>query len=225
MCVLALCGLVSLTCAPVAPKRTATVRVTPATQQPSAKPAVSEARRLSDAANIQSALAAEQVSRASKGVRETQREMQRLVETTTRLRQQKTVSENELLQLYLRIVEQEKRTRLLVTAISDAESTLAAERGLRAQVGAKLIEAEALVVSKEAEAAQLRAQLVHVSDVLDDQKRLADANADLASKAAARASELEGASDLKTKLLIGTVCLLVVAGLVIILLIRTRLPI
>lgn len=223
---LSIVGLACMTCATApAPKRDVVVRLPPARQATSAQPAVSEARRLSGAADIKSALAAAQVSRAGKGMQETQREMQQLVETTMRLRQQKAASESDLIKLYNRLVEQEKRMRVLVADISDAEATLLSERNMRQLVSVKLSEAEALIAAKDAEAHQLRDQLTYMNDVAEAQKRMADDNAALASKESARANRVAGESDFKGRLLIATVGLLLVAGLIIFLLVRTKLPI
>ena len=214
-----------MTCATVAPKRATIVRLPPASQQPSAQPTVSEARRLSSEADAKGALAADQVSRAGKGMRETQQEMQQLVETTLRLRQQKAASESDLLKLYNRLVEQEKRMRMLVSDISDAETSLASERNMRQLVSVKLSEAEALIAAKDAEALQLRDQLTYMNDVAEATRKMADDNAALAGKESARADRVAGESAFKGRLLLGTAGLLLVAGLIIFLLVRTKLPI
>ncbi len=220
------CLLAVATCAPIGkPQRATIVRLPPATHQPSAQPSVADARRLSSEADAQSAIAADQVSRAGKGMKETQQEMQQLVETTMRLRQQKAASESDLLKLYNRLVEQEKRMRMLVSDISDAETSLASERNMRQQVSVKLSEAEALIAAKDAEALQLRDQLVYMNDVAEAARKMADDNAALAGKESARADSATGASNLKTRLLLGTGGLLLLACGVIFLLVRTKLPI
>lgn len=217
--------LTIVTCAPVTPQRAIVVKLPPAAKQQSAQPAVSEARRLTGEAATQGARAADQVSRAGKGLQATQREMQQLVETAARLRQQKAASENDLLQLYNKLVEQEKRMTLLVMDIGEAEVSLADALTKVQQVSVKLSDAEALVAAKDAEAMQLRDQLIYMNDVAEAQRQMADQNATLASKESARADRVTGESKLKTKLLIGTGSLLLVTIFVIVLLVRSRLPI
>jgi CHASE3 domain sensor protein len=150
--------------------------------------------------------------------------MQRLVDATQKLHQQKIASENDLLELYNQLVKQEQRVSLLVLDIGEAEAALISERTMRQQVSAKLSEIEALTRAKDAEATQLRDQLTHVSNVAEAQKLMADANAGMAGKESQRADRLAGASALKTKLLIATGGLLLLACVIIILLIRAKLP-
>ena len=212
-------------CRTTTPTREPVVRITPAAQKQSAQPTVSEARRLSGEADTQGALAAAQVSRVGNGLQETQREMQLLVETTRQLRQQKVVNENDLLQLYNRLVDQEKRMHVLVADISSAELSLASERSMRKLASVKLSEAETLITAKDAEAAQLRDQLTYMNDVAEAQKRMADDNAALVSKESARADRVAGESAFKGRLLIVTAGLLLLAVFIIILLVKTKLPI
>lgn len=212
------------TCAPNTPARATVVRVNPAASQPSARPVVADIRQLSADADAQSALTAEKVRRAGSNTKVIRQEMQQLVEEADRLRQQKTATENELLSLYNSLVEQEKRMRVLVVDISEAEASLTSERAMRKQVSSKLSEAEVLISAKDAEAQQLRDQLAYVSDVADAARKMADDNATLASRESARADKVAGESSLKTKLLVGTGGLLLLSVLAIFLLVRAKLP-
>jgi hypothetical protein len=168
-------------------------------------------------------LAAERIERAGKGAKETRDEMQKLIDTALRLRQQKAANENDLLELYNQLVKQEQRTALLVLDISSVELALASERTMRNQVSSKLSQIEALARAKDAEGAQLRDQLTHASDVAEAQKQMAQHNANLVGKESQRADRLAGESSLKTKLLIATGGLLLLAVVTIILLLRAKL--
>jgi hypothetical protein len=185
---------------------------------------VEDARKISDAANTQAALAADRVERAGKGAKEARDEMQKLIDTALKLRQQKAAKENDLLELYNRLVGQEQRVRVLVADISSAELALTSERTMRSQVSSKLSQIEALVRAKDAETNQLRDQLSYASDVAEAQKQMAQHNASLVGKESQRADRLAGESTLKTKLLIGTGGLLLLACVLIILLVRSKLP-
>lgn len=213
------------TCATRVPARATIVKLAPAAQQPSARPIVEDVRRLSNEADVQAALAADQIARAGKGMRETQQDMQELVAQADKLRQQKAASESDLIKLYNRLVEQEKRVRVLVADITGAEASLASERNMRRAVSVKLSEAEALIAAKDAEAQQLRDQLIYMNDVAEATRKMADDNATLAGRESARADKVAGEASLVTKLLVGTGGLLLLAVLVIFLLVRAKLPI
>lgn len=197
-------GFLCATCAPAGgPSSIPRARIVPAQSQPSASPTIDYARRLASAADIHGARAADRVGSAKSGLGESHTEIQSLVTEVMRLRKQKTASENELLALYNRLVEQEKKTRLLVKDITEAETALMQERELRAQVSDKLAEAEQQVAAKDAEATQLRGQLSHSESVADAYAKSADDNARLAQREAGRADRAEGGSKLKTKIIVG----------------------
>lgn len=217
--------MVVSSCAPRAARLEPLVRVKPATQQPSASPVVVDVRKLSTDADVYAAVAANRVSQAGKRAKDTQTEMQQLIDVTQKLHQQKLATESDLLKLYNQLVDQEQRVSLLAADISEAERALASERTMRQQVSAKLSEIEALTRAKDAEALQLRDQLTHMSDVAEAQRKMAGDNAVLVGKESARADRVAGESALKTRLLIITGSLLLVACLIIFLLVRAKLPI
>ena len=122
----------------------------------SAGPSLDEARQHSAKADIEAARARDAVERTKGGIEEVNAAMNAAVGEANRLRKQKRATENELLALYNRLVAQEKRMRVLVDDIIDAEAALISERDLRQKVSAKLSEAEKLNAAKEAENAELR---------------------------------------------------------------------
>ena len=214
-----------VTCAPVSTRAIPPARIVPATLQPSAVPTLEDARRITAAADIHGATAADRVGSAKAGLGQSHAEMQSLVTEVGRLRKQKAASENELMLLYNRLVEQEKKTRMLVIDISDAEAALASERTLRSQVSAKLSEAERLIHAKDAEAVQLRGQLAHAEQVADAYSNAADQNAQLAAAHSAKASKAQGTISILSKFLLAASLAFVLSAIINVIQFRGKLPI
>lgn len=107
--------------------------------------------------------ARENLAKANSSLKET-------VAQAAKLATQKTATEGELLDLYNRMVEQEKAYTDLTRDFDATKVSLAAERSARAQIATRLSETERKVVAKDAEAAELRR-------LLDTSERTAELNA------------------------------------------------
>lgn len=147
----------------------------------SAGPAIEAARQSSAKADMAAAVARASVARTKTGLDEANAAMQEAVAESNRLRKQKHATENELVALYNRLVEQERRMKLLVTDIIDAEVALVNEKNLRQEVSDKLAESEKLIASKDGENAELRRLLAYSEQMTE--------------KAAKAAQEAAGASE------------------------------
>lgn len=158
------------------------VNQTPAAVATSPMPVLEEARRSHQAADAEGARAIEKVSNAGRAAQDANTAMQSLVAEAKRLREQKSATEEQLLDFYNQLVAQEKRSRVLVAELASASQSLDSERALRAAVSSRLSETEILVAAKDSEARELRDQLVHQNQVTSAYGKAASDNANLAAK-------------------------------------------
>lgn len=200
-------------------------RMAPAAAQPSAVPTLEHARRMSAQADLHAHSASARVSSAKSGLGDAHSAIQSLTGEVERLHRQKSASENELLALYNRLVEQEKRFAILVSDLTDAEIALEQERALRQQAAESLVKAESMIHAKEAEATQLRGQLDHAEQVADAYSSAAERNARLAAAESSRADQLKGQLKTITWMLVGASLLCLVSLIFNYFQFRVRLPI
>lgn len=205
--------LLLMQCAPRITPVPLRVRVVPAKEQKSASPALTDARKNNSKADAHNAVAASKINGAKSGMQESHTEMQSLVIEVGRLKTQRRADANELLNLYNRLVAQEKKFLLTIRELDAAEIALAEERALRKRADESVLAAEVLVHARDAEAAQLRIQFAHAEQVADNYEQAATRNAELAAKAKAEADKSAGVISLLTKILIGvSIALLISLG-------------
>lgn len=195
--------LVLLQCAPRITPVPSRVRVVPAAEQRSASPALTDARKNSSKADAHNAVAASKIGGAKSGMQESHTEMRSLVTEVGRLKIQRKADANELLDLYNRLVAQEKKFLLTIQDLDAAEVALAEERTLRKRADESVLAAEVLVHARDAEAAQLRIQLAHSEQVADSYEAASTRNAQLAAEAKAKADKSAGVISILTKFLVG----------------------
>ena len=180
----------------------------------SAVPSIEQSRRIAAKADIHGASAAGRVKSAKAGLTDAATENQSLIAEVDRLRKLKSAGENDLLLLYNRLVEQERKFSIMVTDLTSAENDLAAERALREEAMAALVEAQAKATSKDTEASQLRSQLIQESANADSYKTAADQHAAASASNAAKANQSEGTIQTQRRvLLIVGILLLLSVGL------------
>lgn len=186
--------LTAFTCAPTTPRAVVvgTPHMAVPASTPSAVPGLEQARKTHGEAEAESGRAQSYVQRTREGLAESQRQLQLAVTEADRLRRQKTATENELLALYNKLVEQEKRMKVLVADITDAETALESAKLMRDKALSQLVTAENQARDKEAEAKQLRDQLVHEQQVSDSYQQAASRNSQLAADASAKADIEKG---------------------------------
>ena len=195
---------------PVAPR----AKVVAAAPASSAVPSLEHSRRIASQADIHGASAAGRVKSAKSGLTDASTENQSLIAEVDRLRKLKTAGENDLLALYNRLVEQERKFAVMVSDLTSAENDLAAERALREESMAALVEAQAKATSKDAEANQLRSQLTQESANADSYKAAADQHSAASAANAARANQSAGTiQTLRRAILIGAILLIMSVGM------------
>ena len=114
------------------------------------------------------------------------------VEQAAKLAKQKSATEIELVDLYNRMVEQEKAYTDLTRDFDTTKTSLAAERAARGQLAAKLTEAERKAALKDAEAAELRRLLDTSESVAALNAKAAQTERQAAADATAKADTLRG---------------------------------
>jgi hypothetical protein len=219
-------GVAILGCAPRARIVTETSYI-PQRVEPlptSAKAALEDARAKSAAASIHASRASDAVDRTRKGIENAGSNMQAVIIEVARLKSQKNATENELGEVYRRMVEIEKDRSVLLDDIMVAQSELGIERQLRKEAESKVVDAQTYATQMEQYAAQSKAALLHEQKVAKQLRDDATSNAKAAGENAALASELRGANSLKNKLLWGVSILAFIEFLLILFLIRTRIP-
>jgi hypothetical protein len=180
----------------------------------SAVPAIEESRKLAAKADIHGASAAGKVKAAKSGATDAAAQNQSLIAEVDRLRKLKTATESDLLMIYNRLIEQERKFAIMVSDLTSAENDLAAERALREDAVTALVQAQAKATSKDMEAAQLRSQLIQEAANADSYKAAADQHAAASASNAAKANASEGTiTTLRRVLLIGAILLLLSVGL------------
>jgi hypothetical protein len=201
-------------CAPGVATVPPRARIAPAALQPSAIPSIEESRRLAAQADIHGSTAAGRVSSAKSGLADVSAANQSLIAEVDRLHKLKSATENDLLLLYNRLVEQERKFAIMVSDLTSAENELAAARALRIKQSEETIKVQQLVIAKEGEAAQLRSQLAQAALDLDAAVTRAEENAKLSAANAAKANQSSGTiSTLYRVIFIGGILLLLSAGL------------
>lgn len=207
-----LCAMAMVRCAttpgPAIPPR---AKVIAAPQEASAVPSLEESRRIAARADLHASSAAGSVKSAKFSLAGAANENQSLIAEVDRLRKLKSAGESDLLLLYNRLVEQERKFAIMVSDLTSAENDLAAERSLREQALSQLVAAQQRAASKDAEASQLRAQLIQESAVADSYKAAADQHAAASAANAAAASSSAGRISILTRILLIGGCLLVVS--------------
>lgn len=173
LCAVSFCGTAC------APKPAVTVSPVTLNKPPtslSAAPTLDAARQASARADLVAGLARASVARAKLGLEETSASLRDAVAEANRLRQQKHATESELITLYNHLLEQERRTKILVSDIIDAEASLIHEKNLRQEVSDRLAESEKLAAAKDNENAELR-RLLDYSEQLTEKASVAAQNA------------------------------------------------
>lgn len=203
-----ICAWALVACAPppVAP-------VTPVTSSkppvaPSAVNTLGEAMTALRAAELEAERTRQNLDRAQDNLNKANTSLRATVEQASKLAKQKSATEAELVDLYNRMVEQEKAYLDLTKDFDATTASLAAERALRTQITAKLSEAERKAAVKDSEASELRR-------LLDTSERTAAATdkamrdyQTAAADAVAKADSLKGQNKLLFRALMVTGSLL-----------------
>ena len=176
---LSLLSLVMIGCAPhaaqvVTPTYTAQK---PVIERPSASPTVESARTKQAAADNSAAVTAAKVKQLSANLTDTEEKLSDSVTEVSRLEKQGSATKNELALLYDQLVAREHEVSAMVVANKVTESDLDVERGLRAEVTADLVKAQALITDKDAECKEAVTKFEHAEAVASANKKIADDNA------------------------------------------------
>lgn len=134
----------------------------------SARPALADAMQNAVKATAEAQRARDSVERAKKAANSAQLSLQVSLAEVRRLLAQKAASSEELQALYTRLEALEKELVVMLADITQAKSSLAAEKLLSASTLARLQAAEALTIEKDAEVAELRRMLKY-SETLTSQ--------------------------------------------------------
>lgn len=165
--------------------------------------AISSAREENSRAEEHAAVLSVQLATARENLEATNQSFNTVIKEVQRLRDQRSASENELIQLYDAMVAQEKRSLGLAKDLIAAEVSLADERKLRKSVTVTLGDVERSAVAKDAEAKRLREQLADAARANNELLIHAETNAATAQATAGAVDKLRGESAYKTKLLTG----------------------
>ncbi len=170
--------------------------ITPPVSTPSQKPPVAvsavdtidEAMVALRAAEAEAERTRQNLDRTQENLAKANSSLRSTIEQTARLVTQKSATEAELIDLYNRMVAQEKAYTDLTKDFDATKASLLAEKTARTALAAKLTEAERKAATKDAEAAELRR-------LLDTSERNTAATAAALDRAAKIAADAKAAAD------------------------------
>lgn len=225
--VIAILGVAVCTCAPrraiiVAPDLPARAAIT---ERKSVVPTIEQARKDSSDNDKHVTRASEAVDRVGSGLTASKTEMNALVAEAARLVKKQSATENELAELYRRLVEESQRNTLLLQDNAIARSALTESQSLSKRLAAGLVEAEALASAKDQEVALLRDRVATLDAENKGLHKNIVKSAAAADSANHRADNLEGGSKAKTRAIIvlGVLCAIEIG--IIAILLRRRVPV
>lgn len=199
----AVCALVMASCAPSAPPLPSPTVMPKPVQAASATPALDSARKASADADLEAARARDSLAKAKASLSDINSAWKATTAEADRLRKQKSASELELIALYNQMVEQEKRSNVLVSEMATTEAALLNEKNLRAEVTTKLGDAERLVIKKDAEADELRRLLEYSEGLSATYSKQAKLTQEACDKAQADAAMQKGKTRVMLYIILG----------------------
>lgn len=176
--------------------------VTAAPKQESAKGSLNQAREYGSEADKKNTEARAKLIEAKTGLRNYQDRVASLQELVRKLQENGAAGLADLQKLYDELDKQAAMILNLVTSLELVENDLQEERMLRVKASGELAEATAKVAAKEAEADQLRQQLVDAGKTIDAFEVNARNNHQAAMDARGAADRIEGEKRLIIKILI-----------------------